>query len=51
MERAFERGAETILLPVACRRALADLSDDLATRVQVLFYADAQDAMRKALAS
>ena len=50
VERAFERGAEAILLPVACRRALADLSDDLATRVQVVFYADPQDGLRKALA-
>ncbi len=49
VERAFERGAEAILLPVSCRRALAELSDDLATRVQVLFYADAQDVLRKAL--
>lgn len=49
IERAFERGAEAILLPVSCRRSLGDLSDDLATRVQVLFYADAQDALRKAL--
>jgi ATP-dependent Lon protease len=49
IERAFERGAEAILLPVSCRRSLADLSDDLATRVQTLFYADAQDALRKAL--
>lgn len=51
VERAFERGAEAILMPVSCRRALADLSDDLATRVQVVFYADAQDALRKALAA
>jgi ATP-dependent Lon protease len=49
VERAFERGTETILLPVSCRRALADLSDDLATRVQVLFYADAADVLRKTL--
>jgi ATP-dependent Lon protease len=49
VERAFERGAETILLPVACRRALADLSDELATRVQVLFYADGADVLRKAV--
>jgi ATP-dependent Lon protease len=49
VERAFERGAETILLPVSCRRALADLSDELATRVQVLFYADSADVLRKAL--
>lgn len=51
VERAFERGAETILLPVGCRRALAELDDEIATRVQVIYYADAADALRKALAS
>ena len=37
------------LLPVSSRRALVDLSDDVATRVQSLFYLDAADALRKAL--
>jgi hypothetical protein len=36
-------------LPVSSRRALLELSDDVATKVQVLFYADASDALRKAL--
>jgi len=31
------------------RGALVDLSDDVATRVQSLFYLDAADALRKAL--
>ncbi|MFC7538796.1 hypothetical protein ACFQU2_04080 [Siccirubricoccus deserti] len=38
-----------MLMPVSARRALVDLSDDVATKVQVLFYADAADALRKAL--
>jgi ATP-dependent Lon protease len=36
-------------MPVSCRRGLADLSDDAATKVQMLFYADAADGLRKAL--
>jgi ATP-dependent Lon protease len=49
VELAMEKGAGTVLLPVSCRRALVDLSDDAATRVQVVFYLDAADALRKAL--
>ncbi|WP_217358079.1 protease Lon-related BREX system protein BrxL [Ruegeria arenilitoris] len=47
VELAMEKGAEAVLLPVSSRRALIDLSDDVATKVQVLFYADATDALRK----
>lgn len=49
VELALEKGAETILMPVTCRRPLVDLSDDVATKIQVLYYADAADALRKAL--
>ncbi len=49
VELAMEKGAATVLMPVSCRRALIDLSDEVATKVQVLFYADAADALRKAL--
>jgi ATP-dependent Lon protease len=49
VELALEKGASTVMMPVTCRRALVDLSDDVATRVQLLFYADAPDALRKAL--
>ena len=49
MELAMEKGAAMVLLPVSSRRALVDLSDDVATRVQSLFYLDAVDALRKAL--
>jgi ATP-dependent Lon protease len=44
-----KRGATAVLMPVSCRRALIDLSDDVATKVQVLFYADAADVLRKAV--
>ena len=49
VELALEKGATTIMMPVSCRRALVDLSDDVATKIQVLFYADAPDALRKSL--
>jgi ATP-dependent Lon protease len=49
MELAMEKGAAVALLPVSSRRVLVDLSDDVATRVQSLFYLDAADALRKAL--
>ncbi|NGM24330.1 BREX system Lon protease-like protein BrxL [Roseomonas stagni] len=49
VEHALSKGAATVLMPVSARRLLMDLSDEAATRVQVLFYADAADALRKAL--
>ena len=49
VELAMEKGATSVLVPVSSRRALIDLSDEVATKVQVLFYADAPDALRKAL--
>lgn len=49
VEHALSKGAATVLVPISCRRGLVDLSDDVATKVQVLFYADSADALRKAL--
>lgn len=49
VELAVEKGASAVLLPVTCRKQLFDLSDDMATKVDVQFYADARDAMLKAL--
>ncbi|PLW83360.1 BREX system Lon protease-like protein BrxL [Kineobactrum sediminis] len=49
VELAVEKGAQVVLLPVSCRRQLFDLSDDMATKVDLQFYADARDAMLKAL--
>jgi len=49
VELALEKGASIVMMPVSCRRPLVDLSDDVATKVQVLFYADAPDALRKAI--
>lgn len=49
VELALEKGATTVMMPVSCRRALVDLSDGVATKIQILFYADAPDALRKSL--
>jgi ATP-dependent Lon protease len=48
-ELAIEKGAKSLLLPVACRKQLFDLSDDMATRLDIEFYQDARDALLKAL--
>ncbi len=49
VEHALSKGATTVLMPVSTRRLLLDLSDEVATKVQVVFYSDAADALRKAL--
>jgi ATP-dependent Lon protease len=49
-ELAVEKGAKALLLPVAARRQLFDLSDDMATKLDIEFYQDARDALLKALA-
>jgi ATP-dependent Lon protease len=49
-EMAVEKGAKSLLLPVACRRQLFDLSDDMATKLDIEFYQDGRDALLKALA-
>jgi ATP-dependent Lon protease len=48
-ELAAEKGASALLMPVSCRRQLYDLSDDLATKLDIEFYQDARDALLKAL--
>jgi ATP-dependent Lon protease len=48
-EMAVEKGASALLMPVACRRQLFDLSDDMATKVDIQFYSDARDALLKAM--
>jgi len=49
VEIAVEKGASAVLMPVACRRQLFDLSDDMATKVDIQFYSDARDALLKAI--
>lgn len=47
--KGIEKGACVLLVPVACRRQLFDLSDDMATKIDIQFYADARDALLKAM--
>lgn len=49
VELAVEKGASVVLIPVSARKQLFDLSDDMATRVNVLFYNDAREALIKAI--
>ena len=48
-ELAVEKGAKALLLPVACRRQLFDLSDEMATKLDIEFYQDGRDALLKSL--
>ncbi len=49
VESAVEKGAGKVLMPVSARRQLVELSDEMATRVDIQFYSDARDALYKAL--
>lgn len=48
-EIAVEKGATALLMPVSCRRQLFDLSDDMATKIDIQFYSDAKDVLLKAM--
>ena len=48
-EIAVEKGATTLLMPITSRRQLFDLSDDMATKVDIQFYSDARDALLKSI--
>jgi ATP-dependent Lon protease len=48
-ELAVEKNARSLLMPVSCRRQLFDLSDEMATKLDIEFYQDSRDALMKAL--
>ena len=48
-EIAIEKGATTLLIPISARRQLNDLSDEMAIKISILYYADAREALLKAL--
>jgi ATP-dependent Lon protease len=50
VELAVEKGASIVLMPVTARKQLFDLSDDMATKVNVLYYGDVREALVKAIA-
>lgn len=48
-EIAVDKGATALLVPISCRRQLFDLPDETATKIDIQFYSDAQDALVKAI--
>lgn len=48
-EIAIEKGATTLLIPISARRQLNELSDEMAVKISILFYADVREALLKAL--
>ena len=50
VELAVEKGASLVLMPVTARKQLVDLSDEMATKVNVLYYSDVREAFVKAIA-
>ena len=48
-EIAVEKGAAALLVPISCRKQLFDLSDDMATKIDIQFYSDARDALLKGI--
>jgi ATP-dependent Lon protease len=49
VELAAEKGATTLLMPVATRRDVMNVSDEVAAKVDVRFYTDDRDAFLKAI--
>ena len=48
-ELAVDKQAAVLLMPVAARRALNDLPDELWTKISIEFYSDGADGVFKAL--
>ncbi len=48
-ELAVEKGATTLLIPISARRQLNELPDEMAIKLVILYYADAREALIKAL--
>lgn len=49
-ELAIEKGASTLLIPISVRRQLNELSDEMAMKLGIVYYADAMEALLKSLA-
>lgn len=48
-EMAIEKGASTLLVPISARKQIFNLSDDMATKIDVQYYADVREALLKAI--
>jgi len=49
VELAVEKGATIILVPINARKQLNDLSDDMITKISILYYNDLKDCLLKAI--
>ena len=49
VELAVEKGATSILIPLNARKQLNDLSDDMITKINIIYYTDLKDCLLKAL--
>ena len=49
VDLAVEKGASILLIPISARRQLNELSDDMAMKSSILYYADPREALLKAL--
>jgi len=48
-ELAIEKGASSLLIPINARKQLNELSDDMVTKINILYYTDLKDGLIKAL--
>lgn len=48
-ELAAVKGAVTLLMPISARKQLFELPDEIATKLNIQFYADSREALLKAL--
>lgn len=48
-ELAAEKGATSLLIPISARKQLNDLSDEMAMKLSILYYADTREALLKAM--
>src|SRR5205823_40750 len=44
VDLAIDKGATSVLMPVAARRQLNEMSDEAATKITILYYNDAREA-------
>ena len=45
----MEKGATVLLIPISARKQLDELSDEMATRLTVLYYKGPKEALIKSL--
>jgi ATP-dependent Lon protease len=48
-ELAVEKGGSILLIPISARRQLNELSVEMMMKLSILYYADAREALLKAL--